>query len=63
MRYEKRNNEILFIEMSKIQTAKKENDQRYRKGKTKCREIIRSATNDKAHNRIHQEHKMIQTVE
>ena len=49
--------------MSKIQTAEKENDQRYRKGKTKHRETIRSITNDKAYGRIHQEHKEIRIIE
>ena len=51
----------LHIEISKIQITEKENDQRHRKEKTKHREIIRSIINDKAYDRIHQEHKAIQT--
>ena len=53
MRHGKRNNGTLSTGMPKIQTTEKENDQRYRKGKTKHRETIRSITNDKAHDRLH----------
>ena len=63
MRHGKRNSGTLLIGMSKIQTAEKENDQRHRKGKTKHRETTRSTTNDKAHGRIHQEHKAVRTIE
>ena len=63
MRHKKRNNGTLSIEMSKIQKAEKENDQRYRKEKTKHRQIIKSITNDKTHDRIHQEHKAIRIIE
>ena len=59
----KRNIGILLIGMSKIQTAEKENDQRHWKEKTKHRETTRSITNDKAHGRIHQEHKVVRIIE
>ena len=63
MRHGERNNGTLFTGMSKIQTAEEENDQRHRKEKTKHRQTIRSITNDKAHDRIHQEHKAIRIIE
>ena len=50
------------VELSKIQTAEEGNDERYRKGKAKYRETTRPTANDKAHGRIHQEHKAIRTM-
>ena len=58
-----RNSGTLFIRMLKIQTIEKENDQGHWKGKTKRRETIRPITNDKSHDRVHQEHKTIRTIE
>jgi hypothetical protein len=63
MGHGKRNSRTLLIRMSKIQTAEKENDQGHEKWKTKHRETTKSTTNDKAHDRIHQEHKEIRIIE
>ena len=62
MWHEERNSGTLSVGMPKIQRTEKENDKRYRKGKTKHRETIGSTTNDKAHSGVYQEHKTTRII-
>ena len=58
----KRNRGTLSVGMSKIQRAEEENDKRDRKGETECWETTTPTTNNKAHDRVYQEHKTTRII-